>query len=96
MGSEPAGLLDAAMVNKSAIFTGTGMSDPQMTFFRIAAGFVVGPVIAIVLFGTARLGAMALVKWMPDSWLKRRLLTDTETGRLAYKPTSTSGVLRKR
>lgn len=88
MGSEPAGLLDEAIVCRSAIFTGTGMSDPQMIFFRIAAGMVIGPVMAIVLFGTARLGAMALVKWMPDSWLKRRLLTDTETGRLAYKPTS--------
>lgn len=82
-------------MNKSAIFTGTGMSDPQMVFFRIACGFVIGPVIAILLFGMARLGAMALVKWMPDSWLKRRLLTDTETGRLAYKSTSARRGLSK-
>jgi hypothetical protein len=83
------------MVYKSAIFTGTGMSDPQMIFFRIAMGFVIGPIVAIVLFGLARLGAMALVKWMPESWLKRRLLTDTETGRLAYKPASTGRGLSK-
>lgn len=83
------------MVYKSAIFTGTGMSDPQMVFFRLAAGFVIGPAIAILLFGVARLGAMALVKWMPESWLKRRLLTDTETGSLAYKPTSTGRSLSK-
>lgn len=82
-------------MNRSLIFEGTDMSDPQMIFWRIAMGFVIGPVVAIVLFGAARLGAIALVKWMPESSLKRRLLTDTETGRLAYKPTSSGRSLTK-
>lgn len=53
---------------------------------RIAISVVVYPLTAIVLFGTARLVAMALVRLLPDSKLKRRLFTDTDTGLLAYKP----------
>lgn len=49
-------------------------------------GAVSAPVIAFVLYGTARLVAISLAKWMPESALKRRLLTDTDTGRLAYRP----------
>lgn len=47
---------------------------------------VIYPVAAIVLYGTARLVAMVLVRVMPDSKLKRKLFTDTDTGLLAYKP----------
>lgn len=87
MASEPAGLLDAAIVNRSLIFEGTGMSvDPQNFFLRIALSTVITPIVGIVLYGTARLVAMAVAKWMPESELKRKLLTDTESGRLAYKP----------
>ena len=52
---------------------------------------VIYPVVAIVLFGSARLIAMVLVRVLPDSKLKRKLFTDTDTGLLAYKP----GVGRK-
>ncbi|MGN2254941.1 hypothetical protein ACFWZ4_16325 [Frateuria sp. GZRe12] len=61
------------------------MLDPNSTILRTAMGIAIAPVVAIVLYGTARLIAMAVAKWMPESALKRRLLTDTETGRLAYK-----------
>jgi hypothetical protein len=44
------------------------------------------PLVAIVLFGSARLIAMLLVLVMPESRLKRKLFTDTDTGLLAYKP----------
>ena len=47
---------------------------------------VIYPVVAIVLFGSARLIAMVLVRVLPDSKLKRKLFTDTDTGLLAYKP----------
>lgn len=91
--SEPAGLLDEAIVYRSAILVGTAMLfDPQWTFMRIGMGIAIGPAVAIVLYGTARLVAMAVAKWMPESVLKRRLLTDTETGRLAYKPRSGSEI----
>lgn len=52
---------------------------------------VIYPVTAIVLYGSARLIAMFLVRVLPDSKLKRKLFTDTDTGLLAYKP----GVRRK-
>jgi hypothetical protein len=39
---------------------------------------------AFVLYGIARLIAMAVAKWMPESALKRKLLTDTETKKSAY------------
>lgn len=53
---------------------------------RMAMAVVIYPVAAIVLYGTARLIAMLLVRVMPDSKLKRKLFTDTDTGLLAYKP----------
>lgn len=53
---------------------------------------VIYPLVAIVLFGSARLIAMVLVRVIPDGPLKRKLFTDTDTGLLAYKP----GVRRKR
>jgi hypothetical protein len=59
---------------------------------RMAMAVVIYPVTAIVLYGSARLIAMALVRVLPDSKLKRKLFTDTDTGLLAYKP----GVRRKR
>jgi hypothetical protein len=62
------------------------MNQDNHTLFRIFMGVVTTPAIAFVLYGIARLVAMALVKWMPESALKRRLLTDTDTGRLAYRP----------
>lgn len=49
-------------------------------------GVVTTPILAFVLYGIARLVAKAVAKWMPESVLKRRLLTDTDTGRLAYRP----------
>ncbi len=49
-------------------------------------GAVTTPVIAFVLYGIARLVAKAVAKWMPESALKRRLLTDTDTGCLTYRP----------
>lgn len=58
---------------------------------RMAMAVVIYPVAAIVLFGTSRLIAMLLVRLLPDSKLKRKLFTDTDTGLLAYKP----GVRRK-
>lgn len=58
---------------------------------RMAMAVVIYPVAAIVLYGSARLIAMLLVRVMPDSKLKRKLFTDTDTGLLAYKP----GVRRK-
>ena len=62
------------------------MNHDDHLLFRIFMGAITTPVIAFVLYGTARLVAIALVKWMPESALKRRLLTDTDTGRLAYRP----------
>lgn len=56
------------------------------TILPTGMGIVIAPAVAILLYGTARLVAKAVARWMPESALKRRLLTDTETGRLAYKP----------
>lgn len=53
---------------------------------RVAMGAVIGPVTAIVLYGSARIMAMILVRVIPESKLKRRLFTDADTGRLAYTP----------
>lgn len=53
---------------------------------RFAYGLVILPIVAIVLYGSARIAAMILVRIIPDGPLKRRLFTDTETGRLAYTP----------
>ena len=86
MASEPDGLLLAGKVNRSAILEGTGMVEPQNFFFRVVAGMVMAPVMAIALYGTARLVAMAVARWMPECALKRKLLTDTETKKLAYRP----------
>ena len=58
---------------------------------RMAMAVVIYPVVAIVLYGSARLIAMLLVRIIPDGPLKRRLFRDTDTGLLAYKP----GVRRK-
>ena len=58
---------------------------------RMAMAVVIYPVTALVLYGSARLIAMLLVRVLPDSNLKRKLFTDTDTGLLAYKP----GVRRK-
>ena len=58
---------------------------------RTAMAVVIYPVAAIVLYGSARLIAMLLVRIIPDGPLKRRLFRDTDTGLLAYKP----GVGRK-
>lgn len=58
---------------------------------RMAMGLVIYPVVAIVLYGSARLIAMGLVRVIPDGRLKRWLFRDTDTGLLAYKP----GVRRK-
>lgn len=55
-------------------------------FVKVVIGMVMAPVMAFMLYGTARLIALALARWMPDSPLKRKLLTDTETGKLAYRP----------
>ncbi|MBB3226984.1 hypothetical protein FHW69_001585 [Luteibacter sp. Sphag1AF] len=71
------------------------MFDPQSFFVRLFLGLIIAPAIGILLFGTARLIAMAIAKWMPESALKRRLLTDTESGRLAYKPRSSGRDIRK-
>lgn len=53
---------------------------------RTAMGVAIYPAVAIVLYGTARLIAMVLVRVIPDGPLKRKLFTDTDTGLLAYKP----------
>lgn len=58
-----------------------------LLFLKVFGGFIIAPIVCILLYGTARLFAMALVKWMPECKLKRILLTDTETKQLAYKPT---------
>lgn len=58
---------------------------------RMAMSVVIYPVAAILLYGSARLIAMVLVRVIPDCRLKRRLFTDTDTGLLAYKP----GIRRK-
>lgn len=55
-------------------------------FMKVVIGMVMAPAMAFVLYGTARLIAMALARWMPESDLKRKLLTDTETKQLAYRP----------
>lgn len=44
------------------------------------------PVMAIILFGVARITAKCVVRFMPDCALKRRLFTDVDTRLLAYKP----------
>jgi len=95
MASEPDGLLLAARVDRSYILDGTGIVDPQNIFLRFFMGMLIAPAMAILLYGTARLVAMGVAKWMPESALKRRLLTDTESGRLAYKPRSTRRDIRK-
>lgn len=53
---------------------------------RLAMGVVIYPAVAIVLYGSARLIAMLLVRVIPDGAIKRKLFTDTDTGLLAYKP----------
>jgi hypothetical protein len=58
---------------------------------RMAMSVVLYPVMAIVLYGAARLLAMVLVRVIPDGRLKRKLFRDVDTGLLAYKP----GVRRK-
>ena len=58
---------------------------------RMAMAVVIYPLAAFLLYGSARLIAMVLVRVLPDSKLKRKLFTDTDTGLLAYKP----GVRRK-
>jgi len=63
--------------------------DQKMTIdliTRSAMGMVVGPLAAIVIYGSARILAMILVRIIPESRLKRRLFTDADTGRLAYTP----------
>ena len=55
-------------------------------YVRYGLSLVMMPIVLTALYGTARIIAMGLVKWMPESALKRRLLTDAETGRLAYTP----------
>lgn len=60
--------------------------DPQQIFLRMFLGMLIAPVMVILFYGTARLVAMALAKWMPESALKRKLLTDTVTKQLAYRP----------
>ena len=52
---------------------------------RMAMAVVIYPAAAFVLYGSARLIAMVLVRVLPDSKLKRKLFTDTDTGLLAYK-----------
>lgn len=69
--------------------------DPQQIFLRVFLGVLIAPTTAILFYGTARLIAMGVARWMPESALKRRLLTDTESGRLAYKPRSRSRDIRK-
>ena len=69
--------------------------DPQNIFVRVFLGMLIAPVMAILFYGTARLVAMGVAKWMPESALKRRLLTDTESGRLAYKPRGSGRDVRK-
>lgn len=60
--------------------------DPQSIFLRVFLGMLIAPVMAILFYGTARLVAMALARWMPECALKRKLLTDTVTKQLAYRP----------
>ena len=62
------------------------MNDGNNFWLRIGLSLIIYPAVAIVFYGTARLIAMAIARWMPESRLKRRLLTDTDTGRLAYVP----------
>lgn len=69
--------------------------DPQNIFVRWFLGFLIAPAMAILFYGTARLIAMGVARWMPESALKRRLLTDTESGRLAYKPRGPGRDIRK-
>lgn len=55
------------------------------------------PLTAIVLFGSARLIAMVLVRVIPDGPIKRKLFRDTDTGLLAYKPgVRRNGTLERR
>lgn len=61
------------------------MFDVSHWYVRYAMSLLIYPAVAIGLYGSARLIAMALVRWMPESALKRRLLTDADTGRLAYR-----------
>lgn len=57
-----------------------------LLFLKVFGGFIIAPIMAILFFGTARLVAIAVARWMPECALKRKLLTDTETKRLAYRP----------
>lgn len=68
----------------------------MLLFIKVFGGFIIAPAMAILLYGTARLVAMGVARWMPESALKRRLLTDTESGRLAYQPRSTGHGISKR
>ena len=67
-----------------------------LLFIKVFFGLLIAPIMAILFYGTARLIAMGLARWMPESALKRRLLTDTETGRLAYKPRESGRIVRNR
>jgi hypothetical protein len=60
----------------------------MLLFIKIFGGFIMAPLITVLLYGTARLIAMAVARWMPECRLKRALLTDTETKKLAYIPPS--------
>lgn len=60
--------------------------DPQSFFIRVLLGAIIAPAMAVTLYLPARLVAMAVAKWMPECALKRKLLTDTETKKLAYRP----------
>ena len=57
-----------------------------LLFIKIFGGFVIAPVVYFVLYGTARIGANAVRRHMPECWLKQKLLTDPETGKLDYIP----------
>lgn len=57
-----------------------------LLFIKVFGGLILAPVMTILFYGTARLIAMGVARWMPESALKRKLLTDTETKRLAYRP----------
>jgi hypothetical protein len=54
-------------------------------WLRFAMGVVIYPATAVLFYGFARLVALAVRQWMPESRLKDRLLTDTATGRVARR-----------
>jgi len=64
---------------------------------RMAISAMLYPVMAILLYGAARLIAMVLVRIIPDGRLKQALFRDTDTGLLAYKPgVRRQGFLKRR